>query len=145
VKTLKYSITTAQRSLLDQAQNLRSGTARSRRVPCAKSVPESDVFMPFDLALSEKQIPPYYVKHREAKIGNGAVGVGRSAPKAGAPGGLRLSSMHRNTWFDTRGIAANRPSHFYALPGPSGEPFDTSADRGPFGQPFKRCPITPLQ
>jgi hypothetical protein len=26
-------------------------------VPCAKSVPESDVFMPLGLALSEKQIP----------------------------------------------------------------------------------------
>jgi hypothetical protein len=32
-------------------------SARSRRVPCAKSVPESDVFMPLGLALSEKQIP----------------------------------------------------------------------------------------
>jgi len=30
---------------------------KSRRVPCAKSVPESDVFMPLGLALSEKQIP----------------------------------------------------------------------------------------
>jgi hypothetical protein len=30
---------------------------RSRRVPCAKSVPESDVLMPLGLALSEKQIP----------------------------------------------------------------------------------------
>jgi hypothetical protein len=28
-----------------------------RRVPCAKSVPESDLFMPLGLALSEKQIP----------------------------------------------------------------------------------------
>lgn len=26
-------------------------------VPCAKTVPESDVFMPLGLALSEKQIP----------------------------------------------------------------------------------------
>ena len=30
---------------------------KSRRVPCAKTVPESDVFMPLGLALSEKQIP----------------------------------------------------------------------------------------
>ena len=30
---------------------------QSRRVPCAKSVPESDPFMPLGLALSEKQIP----------------------------------------------------------------------------------------
>jgi hypothetical protein len=28
-----------------------------RRVPCAKSVPESDIFMPLELALREKQIP----------------------------------------------------------------------------------------
>ena len=28
-----------------------------RRVPCAKSVPESHLFMPLGLALSEKQIP----------------------------------------------------------------------------------------
>ena len=31
--------------------------ARSRRVPCAKTVPESEVFMPLGLALSEKRIP----------------------------------------------------------------------------------------
>jgi hypothetical protein len=31
--------------------------ARDAGVPCAKSVPESDVFMPLGLALSEKQIP----------------------------------------------------------------------------------------
>jgi len=30
---------------------------KSRRVPCAKTVPESDVLMPLGLALSEKQIP----------------------------------------------------------------------------------------
>jgi hypothetical protein len=30
---------------------------KSRRVPCAKTVPESEVFMPLGLALSEKQIP----------------------------------------------------------------------------------------
>ena len=32
-------------------------SARSRRFPCAKSVPESDLFVPLGLALSEKQIP----------------------------------------------------------------------------------------
>jgi len=32
-------------------------SALSRRVPCAKTVPESDVFVPLGLALSEKQIP----------------------------------------------------------------------------------------
>ena len=31
--------------------------SQSRRVPCAKTVPESEVFMPLGLALSEKQIP----------------------------------------------------------------------------------------
>ena len=30
---------------------------KSARVPCAKSVPESNVFMLLGLALSEKQIP----------------------------------------------------------------------------------------
>ena len=30
---------------------------RPGRVPCAKTVPESDVFKPLGLALSEKQIP----------------------------------------------------------------------------------------
>ena len=33
------------------------GLRKSRRVPCAKSVPESDLFMPLGLASSEKQIP----------------------------------------------------------------------------------------
>jgi hypothetical protein len=32
-------------------------SALGRRVPCAKTVPESEVFMPLGLALSEKQIP----------------------------------------------------------------------------------------
>jgi hypothetical protein len=32
---------------------------KSRRVPCAKTVPESDVFMPLGLALSEKQVPRF--------------------------------------------------------------------------------------
>ncbi|MFZ0818798.1 MAG: hypothetical protein WAM91_01920, partial [Candidatus Acidiferrales bacterium] len=32
-------------------------SARSRRVPCAKTVPESELFMPLGLAVSEKQIP----------------------------------------------------------------------------------------
>jgi hypothetical protein len=53
--------------------------------------------------------------------------------------------LYQNTWFGTGGIAANRPSHFFALLGRSGEPFDTSTDRGRFGQPFRRGPITPLQ
>ncbi len=35
---------------------LRAGS-KGRRVPCAKTVPESEVFMPLGLALSEKQIP----------------------------------------------------------------------------------------
>jgi hypothetical protein len=32
-------------------------SAQRRRVPCAKSVPESDFLMPLGLALSEKQTP----------------------------------------------------------------------------------------
>jgi hypothetical protein len=32
-------------------------SAWSRRAPCAKTVPESDVLMPLRLGLSEKQIP----------------------------------------------------------------------------------------
>jgi hypothetical protein len=36
---------------------LQSALQISRRAACAKSVPESDVFMPLGLALSEKQIP----------------------------------------------------------------------------------------
>ena len=31
--------------------------SQSRRVPCAKTVPESEAFMPLGLVLSEKQIP----------------------------------------------------------------------------------------
>src|SRR5580704_4343844 len=53
--------------------------------------------------------------------------------------------VYQNTWFDTRVIVANRPSHFFALPGPSSEPIDTSTDRGRFGHPFRRGPITTLQ
>jgi hypothetical protein len=34
-----------------------SGRSLQKAVPCAKSVPESDVFMLLGLALSEKQIP----------------------------------------------------------------------------------------
>jgi len=33
------------------------------------------------VAMSEKQIPQLTEKHREVKVGHGAVGVGRSAPK----------------------------------------------------------------
>jgi hypothetical protein len=36
---------------------LKQQASQSRRVPCAKTVAESDVFMPLGLALSEKQIP----------------------------------------------------------------------------------------
>ena len=43
----------------DQTVSLRGSrwVSQSRRVPCAKTVPESEVFMPLGLALSEKQIP----------------------------------------------------------------------------------------
>ena len=52
---------------------------------------------------------------------------------------------YHNTLFDTLEIAARRLSLFYALPGPSGEPFDTSANGGRFGQPFWRCSISPVR
>jgi hypothetical protein len=42
--------------LVDDSGSLEA-SARSRRVPCSKTVPESDVFVPIGLALSEKQIP----------------------------------------------------------------------------------------
>ena len=38
-------------------QGVHPRASQSRRVPCAKTVPESGAFMPLGLALSEKQIP----------------------------------------------------------------------------------------
>jgi hypothetical protein len=40
---------------------------RSRRFRCARTVPESDVFMPLGLALSEKQIPQTTENTEKAK------------------------------------------------------------------------------
>ena len=54
-----------------------------------------------------------------------------------------MPELHQNTLLDTRGIAANRPSHFYVVPGQSGEPFDTSAERGGFWSTFQVLPNNP--
>ena len=41
----------------EEGRYFRSIGAAQARVPCAETVPESDVFMPLGLALSEEQIP----------------------------------------------------------------------------------------
>ena len=83
--------------------------AKSRRVPCARTVPERSVLTALRLALSEKQIPQIIENTEKPKVENGSVGVGSAAPKGGAP--ITKSRIGRRR-FD---VGSLRKSASYAL------------------------------
>ena len=56
MRFIRFAVPTVPVNVLGRAPAFDKLVSR-RRAPCAKSVPESDLFVPLGLALSEKQIP----------------------------------------------------------------------------------------